>query len=215
MCTGRVDLAFMLRALLDGADGVIIGGCWPGECHYVTEGNYDALGNLHLCRKLLSHVGLSPKRVHLEWIASSEGNRFAEVMSRFADTVRGLGPIGRAEEIDPAEARARIEAAAALVPFIKLVERFKLRVPARTADAIHAFYESAEADRLFNDIVGEKLHMSRLAQLLREHPRSTAEISKALSLSPAETSRLVAHCSELGLVHFDLDGQRYALAQVR
>lgn len=215
MCTGRVDLAFLLRALRDGADGVIIGGCWPGECHYVTEGNYDALGNLYLCRKLLSHVGISPKRVHLEWIASSEGNRFAEVMSRFADGVRELGPIGHAEGIDAAEARARIEAASALVPFIKLVERFKLRTPARTADGVRAFYESAEADRLFDEIVGEKLLMSRLSSLLRARPRSTVEISEALSLSPAETSRLVAHSSELGLVHFDLDDQRYALAQVR
>jgi coenzyme F420-reducing hydrogenase delta subunit len=48
MCTGRVDLAFVLRAYRQGADGVIIGGCWPGECHYVTEGNYDALGNMYL-----------------------------------------------------------------------------------------------------------------------------------------------------------------------
>ena len=52
MCTGRVDLAFVLRAFQRGADGVIIGGCWPGECHYVTEGNYDALGNMYLCKKL-------------------------------------------------------------------------------------------------------------------------------------------------------------------
>ena len=61
MCTGRVDLAFVLRAFQKGADGVIIGGCWPGECHYVTEGNYDALGNMHLCKKLLEHIGVEPR----------------------------------------------------------------------------------------------------------------------------------------------------------
>ena len=71
MCTGRVDLAFVLRALLKGADGVIIGGCWPGECHYVTEGNYDALGNMHLSKKLLQLIGLNPDRLRLEWIAAS------------------------------------------------------------------------------------------------------------------------------------------------
>ena len=58
MCTGRVDLEFVLRALSKGADGVFIGGCWLGECHYVTEGNYDALFNMHFGRKLLK-----PKRV--------------------------------------------------------------------------------------------------------------------------------------------------------
>ena len=57
MCTGRVDLSFIFRALRKGADGVIIGGCWPGECHYVTEGNYDALGNVYLCKKLLAYRG--------------------------------------------------------------------------------------------------------------------------------------------------------------
>ena len=88
MCTGRVDLAFILRAFSSGADGVIIGGCWPGECHYVTEGNYDALGNVHLAKKLLELIGISTDRVRLEWIAASEGTRFAEVMSEFAGTLR-------------------------------------------------------------------------------------------------------------------------------
>ncbi len=71
MCTGRVDLSFVLRAFSNGADGVYVGGCWPGECHYVTEGNYDALFNMHLGRKLLEHIGLNPKRLRLEWTASS------------------------------------------------------------------------------------------------------------------------------------------------
>ncbi len=106
MCTGRVDLAFVLRALLKGADGVIIGGCWPGECHYVTEGNYDALGNMHLSKKLLQLIGLSPDRLRLEWIAASEGSRFAEVMSDFADSLRELGPLGSEEDIGIMGARA-------------------------------------------------------------------------------------------------------------
>ncbi len=58
MCTGRVDPAFILRAFSNGKDGVFIGGCWPGECHYITEGNYLALSMMHLCRKLLT--GASP-----------------------------------------------------------------------------------------------------------------------------------------------------------
>ena len=60
MCTGRVDLAFMLRTFSNGKGGVFIGGCWPGECHYVTEGNYHALGLMHLARKLLQKTGVKP-----------------------------------------------------------------------------------------------------------------------------------------------------------
>ena len=127
MCTGRVDLAFVFRALLKGADGVIIGGCWPGECHYVTEGNYDALGNMHLSRKLLQLIGLSPDRLRLEWIAASEGSRFAEVMSEFAGRLRELGPLGLEEGIDKATVELRLRAANRLVPYLKLLEREKLR----------------------------------------------------------------------------------------
>jgi len=101
MCTGRVDLAFVFRAFARGADGVIIGGCWPGECHYVTEGNYDALANSFVGKKLLERIGVSPERLRIEWIGAAEGNRFAEVMSEFAETLRTLGPIGENEAIEP------------------------------------------------------------------------------------------------------------------
>ena len=108
MCTGRVDLAFVIRAYQSGADGVIVGGCWPGECHYVTEGNYDALGNVHLCRKLMGLIGVRPERLRLEWIAASEGTRFAEVMSDFVESLRALGPLGQPEGIDGAKIPALI-----------------------------------------------------------------------------------------------------------
>jgi len=76
---------------------VIAGGCWPGECHYVTEGNYDALSTMLLCKKVLERIGLSPDRLRIEWIAASEGTRFAEIMSDFAKRLRTMGPLGRAE----------------------------------------------------------------------------------------------------------------------
>ena len=94
MCTGRVDLAFVLRAFSNGADGVFIGGCWPGECHYVTEGNYDALFNMHLCKKLLAEIGVRPERLRLEWVSASEGTRYAEVMNDFGRQLKELGPLG-------------------------------------------------------------------------------------------------------------------------
>ena len=117
MCTGRVDLAFVVRAYQQGADGVIIGGCWPGECHYVTEGNYDALGNMYLLKKLMEHVGIDPGRLRLEWIAASEGMRFAEVMDDFSKKLGELGPLG--------DFRIKLQAVAKLVPYLKLVEREK------------------------------------------------------------------------------------------
>ena len=101
MCTGRVDLAFVFRAFAKGADGVIIGGCWPGECHYVTEGNYDALGNMLLGKKLMEHVGVTPERLRLEWVSASEGDLYAEVVAEFTETICGLGPLTWQEQMAP------------------------------------------------------------------------------------------------------------------
>ncbi len=157
MCTGRVDLAFVLRALQKGADGVIIGGCWPGECHYVTEGNYDALGNVLLCKKLLRHIGVTPERLRIEWIAASEGTRFAEIMSDFATQLKQLGPLGTAEGIDEPALKHKLDAVTKLVPYIKLVDREKLKPPTRTEEAIKAFFASDEANAVFDDFIADKL----------------------------------------------------------
>jgi len=212
MCTGRVDLAFILRALLQGADGVIIGGCWPGECHYVTEGNYDTLGNMHLCKKLLQLVGLSPDRLRLEWIAASEGSRFAEVMSDFAERLRDLGPLGREEGIDEAGVQLRLRALNQLVPFLKLVEREKLRVPTKSEEAYNEFFNSDEVNTLFNDLIADKLAISQILLALEEKPLSTREISEALGLKPSEVSKHMMSSSRLGYVRYDLERKCYALA---
>ena len=212
MCTGRVDLAFVLRAFLKGADGVIIGGCWPGECHYVTEGNYDALGNMHLCRKLLRHIELSPERLRLEWIAASEGFRFAEVMSDFAGKLKNLGPLGREAELDEAVVDFRLRALNQLVPYLKLVEREKLRVPTKSEEAYNEFYDSDEVNRLFDDLIADKLAISQILLALEEKPLSTAEISAVLGLSPSEVSKYMNSSSRQGFVRFDLEKKRYALA---
>jgi coenzyme F420-reducing hydrogenase delta subunit len=212
MCTGRVDLAFVLRAYQKGADGVIIGGCWPGECHYVTEGNYDALGNMYLCKKLLKHVGVSPERLRLEWIGAAEGNRFAEIMSDFTAKLRELGPIGQGEGIDASGLKLKLAALSHLVPYLKLVEREKLRVPTRTVEAYKAFYESDEVNRLFDELIADKLAISQILMLLEEKPLSSGEISERLGLEPSDVSKHMKSSSRQGLVRFDLDQKCYALA---
>jgi F420-non-reducing hydrogenase iron-sulfur subunit len=211
MCTGRVDLAFVLRAFLKGADGVIIGGCWPGECHYVTEGNYDALANMHVSKKLLQRIGLSPERLRLEWIAASEGSRFAEVMSEFAKQLAELGPLGQETDFSRDGVVLRLRALNRLVPFLKLVEREKLRAPTKTEEAYNEFYNSDRVNMLFNDLIADKLAISQIVLILEENPRSTGEISEVLGLSPSEVAKYMKSSSRQGLVRFDLENRRYAL----
>ena len=208
MCTGRVDLSFILRALSKGADGVFIGGCWPGECHYVTEGNYDALANMHICKKLMERIGVDPRRLRLEWISASEGSRFAEVMNDFGATLRELGPLG----IDDDALKGRLEAVKRLVPFIRLVERERLRAPIKTEEAYNEFYNSDEVNRLFDDLIMDRLAISQILLLLAQRPLSTAEIAERLSLDPSAVSKQMNSSSRQGLVKYDVDRQRYALA---
>ena len=211
MCTGRVDLAFVVRAFQKGADGVIIGGCWPGECHYVTEGNYDALGNVYLGRKLLEHVGVNPERLRLEWVSAAEGNRFADLMSDFVEKLRELGPLGESEGIEARSLDLKFGALNDLVPYLKLVERERLRVPVKSEEAYKTFYESDEVNRLFYELIAEKLAVSQILALLKEKPLSTGEISEQLGLSPSDVSRHMSSSSRQGLVKYDLDEKCYVL----
>jgi len=92
MCSGRIDPQFVLAALREGADGVLIGGCHPGDCHY-QEGNYKALRRFTLLKRLLREMGIEEERVRLEWIAASEGDKVQKVINEMTEQVRKLGPL--------------------------------------------------------------------------------------------------------------------------
>ncbi|MDR0654440.1 MAG: hydrogenase iron-sulfur subunit [Synergistaceae bacterium] len=90
-CSGRVNPIFIIKALIDGADGVVVSGCHPGDCHYLA-GNMYARRRFAVLKKLLSAAGVEPDRVHFTWVSASEGARFAEVARGVADAVKALGP---------------------------------------------------------------------------------------------------------------------------
>lgn len=203
MCTGRLDLSFILRAFFNGADGVFIGGCWPGECHYITEGNYLALSTVHICKKLLEHIGVDPERLKMEYISASEGMRFAEVVNDFSQKVKELGPLGEKEGIEEEVLKFRLETVKDLIPYIKVVERERLRIPVRSAKVYQDFFTSEEFEGLFRELIADPLEASQIMALLREKSRSTSEISHILGLSPSEISRHLDYSARQGLVTFD------------
>ena len=212
MCTGRVDLEFVLRALSKGADGVFIGGCWLGECHYVTEGNYDALFNMHFGRKLLERIGINPKRLRLEWISASEGTRYAEVMNDFGKQLKEMGPLGESEGLDAETLKLNLLAVTKLLPYAKLVERERLRVRFDKQEKYDEYFASYEFNRLFEELIVDKLAISRIMLLLRDNPLSARDISESLGIKANEVSRHLSNSSRLGLVSFDDAEKRFALA---
>lgn len=92
MCSGRVDPQFILKALREGADGVMIAGCHPGECHYV-EGNIKTLRRIILLKRMLRQLGVEEERVQLVWVSASEGTVLAEAVDRMTEQLRTLGPL--------------------------------------------------------------------------------------------------------------------------
>jgi len=94
MCSGRVDPQLVVKALQLGADGVLILGCHPGDCHY-TEGNYKAARRIALLKKMLAQFGIEDERIRLDWVSASEGDRFRKIVNEITEQVRVLGPLSR------------------------------------------------------------------------------------------------------------------------
>jgi len=107
MCSGRVEPAFVLKALADGADGVLVAGCHPGECHYIEQ-NYKTIRRFAMLRHTLRALGIDPRRVRLVWASAGEAARLAQAIDEMVETVRTLGPLRWRDnwEEDPAQREA-------------------------------------------------------------------------------------------------------------
>ena len=153
MCSGRVDLEFVLRAFSKGMDGVFIGGCRLNECNYITHGNYDALNIVLLCRKLMEHLRLNPERLRIEFMSSGEGILFTEVIDGFSKKVKDLGPLGKGEGIDENELKSKLTEVRKLTPYIKIVKRKKLASHLKNEAEYDGFFTRNEIDGLFREVV--------------------------------------------------------------
>lgn len=112
MCSGRVDPQFILEAFAEGADGVLILGCHPGDCHY-RDGNHNAMRRTALLRRVLEQFGIEGERLRLDWVSASEGERFGRVLTEMVEALRALGPRESSEQPAdaPAEAGVAVERA--------------------------------------------------------------------------------------------------------
>ena len=212
MCSGRVDMAHVFRAFSKGADGVFLGACHLNECNYITHGNYHALTMVSLARKLLERIGLNPERLRIEFMSGSESNLFVEGVNGFVRKVKELGPLGRGEGLNDKELKFRLRSVTQLIPYIRLVERERLRLPAMPEEEYRKYFDSPELNRLFEETVGDKLAITQIVSLLREGPLSTAEIAKNLGLTPSKVSKYLNASSKQRLVRYDESRKRFALA---
>ncbi len=150
MCSGRVDLAHILRAFANGADGVFIGGCRLGECNYVTHGNYHALNLTLLGKRILEYIGLNPQRLQIEFMSGGEGNLFVETVDSFCRTIKEIGPLGEAEAMEPSQLKEPLAEATQLVPYIKIEKRAKLTNWLKNEADRETLFTLEEIEQLFS-----------------------------------------------------------------
>ncbi len=212
MCSGRVDLAHLFRAFSNGMDGVLIGGCRLKECNYITHGNYHVLNLVLLSRRIMKYIGLNPDRLRIEFMSSGEGNLFAKVVDDFVATVREAGPLGISEGLNPETLRLNLKAVYKLIPYFRLVESERLRGHFETREQFEAFYAGEEFERLFKELIADKLAISQIIALLQKKPLSTGEISEVLGLSPSDISKHLNNSARQGLVRYEEEEKRFALA---
>jgi hypothetical protein len=205
-------MEFILRAFSNGQDGVFIGGCRLDECNYITHGNYDALANTYLAKEIMANIGLNPERLRIEFMSGADGNLLADKTDDFSKKIKALGPLGKSEGLHQTGLKLKLKAARKLIPYIRLVERERLRVPEKSRQAYKEFFESSEIRNLMQDVLKDKLAQSQIMLLLKEKPFATSEISEILNLNPSEVSRYLSNSSRFGMVRYDEDQKRYCAA---
>ncbi len=153
MCSGRVDMAFVLRAFSRGVDGVFIGGCRLNECNYTTHGNYHALNMVLLVKRIMEHIGLNPERLRIAFMSGAEANVFVDSVNGFVHHVKELGPLGKAEGIEARELKSRLADVTRLIPYIKRVNKDKLATRLTSPAEYDRLFTRDEIDSLFDDVI--------------------------------------------------------------
>jgi coenzyme F420-reducing hydrogenase delta subunit len=203
MCTGRIDPVILLEMLANGADGVLILGCHPGDCHYL-EGNYQAEIKIGMLKKLMRKTGLEVERLHLEWVSASEGLLFSEIVKEFTEQVKNLGPSPLSGEKPDSDLLAKILAAKISA------EDFRLRAMVgrekKLIEEGNVYGEKMtkeEFDQIIEDVIDAEYLRQKIYLLVKNEPLSVKELSKRLEIDPQIILRHVVVMKKRGLIGLD------------
>jgi len=218
MCSGRVDPVIVLDAFIHGADGVLVMGCHPGDCHYI-EGNLHAERRVEMLKRLIAQTGLEPERLRLEWVSASEGARFAELVKEFTAHITELGQTPLTTE-NPNLAILENLFAARLV-----AEDFRLRaLVGRERELVekkNVYGEKISQERfdeLLDEAIKAEYTRSRIYIMLRKEPLSVRDLSKSIGLEPQTVLRHIVTMRRKGMLRLDrVEGTTpiYAALEVR
>jgi F420-non-reducing hydrogenase iron-sulfur subunit len=213
MCSGRVDPVFILEMLENGADGVLVMGCHPGDCHYL-EGNLYAERRIKMLKKLMACAGLQSERLRLEWVSAAEGARFADLVKDFTSQIKGLGPSPLSEEKPadvgkpgpPSLKSEKLNILAAK----NAASDFRLRVlvgrEKELTDDMNVYGEKIsqeEFDVMLDEVVREEFVRHKIHVLTKTKPSSIKALAEAVEMKPAAVLRQIVDMRRRNMLALD------------
>jgi F420-non-reducing hydrogenase iron-sulfur subunit len=200
MCSGRVDPVMIAESFISGADGVFIGACLSGECHY-TSGNFHAMGKILMVQKLLSHAGINPDRLVMKMMSSAEGAKFVSFITEFQNQIRELGKIGSSEGIPENELEIKLLAAKAAVAGKKLRWVAGKRLEFLEKGNLYGeIFTEHEIHRMFEEVVLDELTIQEILLRAKEKPLTINKLSDVLHQPTKRVLRQLVDMRKMGLV---------------
>jgi F420-non-reducing hydrogenase iron-sulfur subunit len=198
MCSGRVDPVLVVESFRAGSDGVFIGACKRGECHY-TSGNLYAEGKVELTKRVLRMAGIDPVRLRMRMMSSAEGNKFVEFATEFQRDIAELGPLGEPEGIDGGELAIKLKAASGALGGRKL--RWvtgKIVEFTEKGNLYGEKFTAHEIGRLFDEIAMDEFGLREILERLRAGPRSVKDLALSMGTAPRILLRQMADLKKMG-----------------
>jgi F420-non-reducing hydrogenase iron-sulfur subunit len=199
MCSGRVDPVMIMEGFIAGSDGVFVGACKKGECHYST-GNLHAEGKIDLTRRILDRAGLNPARLVMRMMSSAEGNKFVEFTTAFQNEIGQIGPLGETEGIAPDELTIKLEAARKALAGRKL--RWVLGKLVEFRDQGNLYGErftEHEIRRLLEEIAMDEYRLREILERLGMKPHSVKDLASKMDVPTRILVRQMADLRRMGL----------------
>jgi len=203
MCSGRIDPIIPLEVFMKGADGVIVLGCHPADCHYV-EGNLYEEKKIEMLKKLLALTGLQPERLRLDWVSASEGQRFARIVTEFTEKIRELGPSPVRGKNPNKEILKNLEAAR------NAASDFRLRVLVgrereltEKGNVYHEKIPLEQFDSLLDEVVEAEFMQQKIHLLTHTEPLSVKALAEATGLEPAAVLKQIVNMRRRNMITVD------------
>lgn len=200
MCSARVDPTIILEAFIQDIDGVLVLGCHPGDCHYIS-GNYYTQKRIRTLHRILQIAGINEDRLRLDWVSAAEGERFASLVTKFTQEIKNLGPLGQAESLEKDETKQRLLAVQEVCSDEEI--RWLMNKELNLVEDGNVYQEKVsqeQFDIVMDEVISTKYIQKKILILLRNSTLSVKDISEILVLSPQKVLREIVALGQERLV---------------